>query len=145
MLFHGHYCLLSGTNFCNALFLHKHDMLLTLVAGCFQWLAFVSTVSGLVAHLVASLTLDSAGSGVMQCASVTQGTVSSISTVFSWGGSISPDDLLSSILLLVVIIVAVIVAVIVVVVVVGEGSSIIKLSFVIIGSLHRTVLGHLIH
>ncbi|GJR87220.1 putative reverse transcriptase domain-containing protein [Tanacetum coccineum] len=73
---------------------------------------------------------------------VTQGKVSSIPTVFSWGGNISPNGFLPSILLVVVIIVAVVVfvvAVIVVVVVVGEGSSIIKLSFVIIGSLNRIV------
>ncbi|GKB94487.1 hypothetical protein Tco_0980624, partial [Tanacetum coccineum] len=61
----------------------------------------------LVAHLVTSLTLDSARSCVMQ--------------------------------------VVVVVVVIVVVVVVGDGSSIIKLSFVIIGSLHRTVLCYQIH
>ncbi|GJW77552.1 putative reverse transcriptase domain-containing protein [Tanacetum coccineum] len=84
-------------------------------------------------------------------ASFTQGKVSSIPTVFSWAGSISPDGFFPSILLLVVIIVVVVVvvvvvvAVIVVVVVVGEGSSIIKLSFVIIGSLHRTMLCYLIH
>ncbi|GJV80564.1 hypothetical protein Tco_1516434 [Tanacetum coccineum] len=71
--------------------------------------------------------------------------------------SISPEGFLLSILLLVVIIVAVVVIVVVtvvlvvivvtvvlVVVVVG-GSSIIKLSFVIIGSLHGIVLGYLIH
>ncbi|GKB46379.1 hypothetical protein Tco_0897132 [Tanacetum coccineum] len=79
-------------------------------------------------------------------ASFTQGKVSSIPTIFSWGGSISPDGFFPSILLLVVIIVVVVVvAVIVVVVVVGEGSSIIKLSFVIIGSLHRIMLCYMIH
>ncbi|GJX41912.1 hypothetical protein Tco_0256902 [Tanacetum coccineum] len=80
--------------------------------------------------------------------SFTQGKVFSIPTIFSWGGSISPIGFLSSIMLLVVIIVAVfviVVAVIVVVVVVGEGSSIIKLSFAIIGSLHKIVLCYLIH
>ncbi|GKC11631.1 hypothetical protein Tco_1008413, partial [Tanacetum coccineum] len=61
------------------------------------------------------------------------GKASIIPTIFSWGDSISPDGFLPSILLLLVIIVAVIL----VVVVVGEGSSIIKLLFVIIGSLHR--------
>ncbi|GKF13196.1 hypothetical protein Tco_0054658, partial [Tanacetum coccineum] len=111
---------------------------------------FVFAVPGLVTHHVTSLTLDSARSCVMQGASFTQGKVSSIPTVFSWGGSISPDGFLPSILLLVVIIVAFViivdvVAVIVVVVVVGEGSSIIKVLFVIIGSLHRTVLCYLIH
>ncbi|GJV73283.1 hypothetical protein Tco_1493278 [Tanacetum coccineum] len=67
---------------------------------------------------------------------------------FSWGDSISPDGFLPSIRLLLVIIVAVAIVVtviLVVVVVVGEGSSIIKLSFVIIGSLHRIVLCYLIH
>ncbi|GKB28818.1 hypothetical protein Tco_0868219 [Tanacetum coccineum] len=85
-------------------------------------------------------------------ASFTQGKVPSIPTIFSWGSSISPDGFLSSILMLVVIIVAVIivvvtvilvvvvVAIIVVVVVVGGVSSIIELSFMIIGSLHRIVL-----
>ncbi|GKG42608.1 hypothetical protein Tco_0476906, partial [Tanacetum coccineum] len=59
----------------------------------------------------------------MQGASFIQGKVSSIPTVFSWGGSISLDGFLPSILLLVVIIVAVVVvvvAVILVVVVVHE-------------------------
>nr|GEZ82456.1 reverse transcriptase domain-containing protein [Tanacetum cinerariifolium] len=49
-----------------------------------------------------------ARSCVMQVTYFAQGKVSSIPTVHSWGGSISPDDLLPSILLLVVIIVAVI-------------------------------------
>ncbi|GKF32722.1 hypothetical protein Tco_0102520 [Tanacetum coccineum] len=31
MLFHGHCCLPLGTGFCNALFVHRHDKLLTLV------------------------------------------------------------------------------------------------------------------
>ncbi|GJY70483.1 hypothetical protein Tco_0474186 [Tanacetum coccineum] len=72
---------------------------------------------------------------------------SSIPIVFSWGDSISPDNFLPSILLLLVIIVAVVIVVVtvVLVVVVGEGSSIIKLLFVIIGSLHRIVLCYLIH
>ncbi|GJY73011.1 hypothetical protein Tco_0477442 [Tanacetum coccineum] len=81
-------------------------------------------------------------------ASFTKGNVPSIPTVLSWGGSISPDGFLPSILLLVVIIVivvVVVVTVIVVIVVVGEDSSIIKVLFVIIGSLHRTVLCYLIH
>ncbi|GJV75141.1 ALP1-like protein [Tanacetum coccineum] len=62
------------------------------------------------------------------------------------GDSISLDGLLPSILLLLLIIVAVaiVVTVILVVVVVGEGSSIIKLSFVIIGSLHRISLVQLL-
>ncbi|GJT74519.1 hypothetical protein Tco_1041244 [Tanacetum coccineum] len=93
--------------------------------------------------------------------SFTHGTVSSIPIV----GSISPEGFLPSILLLVVIIVTVVivagilvvvvvtivgvvivVAIIgVVVVVVGGVSFIIKLSFVIIGSLLRIVFCYLIH
>ncbi|GJR51719.1 hypothetical protein Tco_1402240 [Tanacetum coccineum] len=99
----------------------------------------VLTVPGLMTYLMASLTLDSARLCVRQIAFHTPGMVSSIPTVFNQGGSIIPEGFLPSILLLVVIIVAV-VAVMVVVVVVSEGSSIIKLSFVIIGSLHRIVL-----
>ncbi|GKD83294.1 hypothetical protein Tco_1350133 [Tanacetum coccineum] len=79
---------------------------------------FVSTVSGLMTHLVASLTLDSARSYVIQGTSFTQGKVSSIPIVFSWGGSISPYGFLPSILLLVVIIVAVVIVVVMVVLVV---------------------------
>ncbi|GKC29416.1 hypothetical protein Tco_1036710 [Tanacetum coccineum] len=130
MLFRGHCCLLLGTDFCSALSPHRHDKLRILVVGCFQWLG----------------------------ASFTQGKVSSISIVFSWGGSISPDGFLPSILLLMVInvavvivvvtvilVVVVVVAIIVVVVVVDGVSSIIKLSFMIIGSLHIIVLCYLIH
>ncbi|GKA15568.1 hypothetical protein Tco_0695315 [Tanacetum coccineum] len=91
---------------------------------------FVSAVLGQMAHLVASITLDSARSYVMQSAFLTQGTVSSIPIIFSWGGSISPEGFLSSVLLWLVIIVAV-VGVGVTVVVVVESSSVIKLSFVI--------------
>ncbi|GKB98332.1 hypothetical protein Tco_0984469 [Tanacetum coccineum] len=84
---------------------------------------FVSAVHGQMTHLVTSLTLDSARSCVMQGAFLTQGKVSSIPIVFSWGDNISPDCFFSSILLLVVIIVAVTISVtvIMVVVVVGEG------------------------
>ncbi|GKC36429.1 hypothetical protein Tco_1048813 [Tanacetum coccineum] len=107
---------------------------------------FVFAVPGQMTHLVASLTLDSARSCVMQGAFLTQGKASSIPTIFSWGDSISPDSFLPSILLLLVIIVAVaIVVTVILVVVVGEGSSIIKLSFVIIGSLHIIMLCYLIH
>ncbi|GKA75503.1 hypothetical protein Tco_0781881 [Tanacetum coccineum] len=99
-------------------------------------------------------------------ASCTQRKVSSVPFVFSipfvlsWGGSISPDSFLSSILLLVVMVVIVVVTVIlvvivvaiigvvivvtiigvVVVVIVGGVPSIIKLSFVNVGSLHKTML-----
>ncbi|GKF79126.1 hypothetical protein Tco_0234694, partial [Tanacetum coccineum] len=68
------------------------------------------------------------------------------------GGSIRPEGFMSSILLLTVIIVAVAMVVLVVVdaiigvvVVVSGVLSIIKLSLVIIGSLHRIVLCYLIH
>ncbi|GKE60900.1 hypothetical protein Tco_1511267 [Tanacetum coccineum] len=69
---------------------------------------------------------------------LTQGTVSSISIIFSGGGSLSPEGFLSSILLWLVIIVAVVsvgitvvVVIIIAVVVVVESSSVVKLSFVI--------------
>ncbi|GKA28192.1 hypothetical protein Tco_0714360, partial [Tanacetum coccineum] len=94
---------------------------------------FVSIVPSQMTHLVASLTLDSARSCMMQGAFLTQGKASSIPTIFSCGGNISPEGFLPSILLLLVIIVAVIIVVVMVVlvaVVVGV-SSIIKLSFVI--------------
>ncbi|GKD48740.1 hypothetical protein Tco_1277716 [Tanacetum coccineum] len=67
--------------------------------------SFGSTVLGQMTYLVASSTLDSARSHVMQGASFTQGTVSSIPI----GGNISPEGFLPSILLLVVIIVTVVV------------------------------------
>ncbi|GJU55500.1 reverse transcriptase domain-containing protein [Tanacetum coccineum] len=88
-------------------------------------------------YLVASLTLDSAGSYVMQGAHFTQGTIPSIPI----GGSISPEGFLPSILLLVVIIVTVvIVIVILIVVVVDDVSFILKHSFVIIEI--REILAH---
>ncbi|GJR10878.1 hypothetical protein Tco_0793530 [Tanacetum coccineum] len=90
----------------------------------------VSVVLGQMAHLVASITLDNARSYVMQSAFLTQGTVSSIPIIFSWGDSIRPEGFLSSVLLWLVIIVAV-VGVGVTVVVVVESSSVVKLSFVI--------------
>nr|GEV29262.1 putative reverse transcriptase domain-containing protein [Tanacetum cinerariifolium] len=64
-----------------------------------------------------------------------KGKVSSIPTVLSWVDNINSDGFLPSILLLVVVIVTVIIVVTVIsiVVVVGSVSSIIKLSFVIIG------------
>nr|GEZ43727.1 hypothetical protein [Tanacetum cinerariifolium] len=83
-----------------------------------------------VAHLVASITLDSARSYVMQGAFLTQGIASSIPTVLGWGGSIRPKGFLSSVLLWLVIIVVVVSGGVTVVVVV-ESSSITKLSFVI--------------
>nr|GFB51429.1 hypothetical protein [Tanacetum cinerariifolium] len=63
---------------------------------------------------VASQTLDNARAYVMQGASFTQGTISSIPI----GGSISPEGFVPSILLLVVIIVTVVIVVVILVVVV---------------------------
>ncbi|GJR33564.1 hypothetical protein Tco_1209248 [Tanacetum coccineum] len=81
-------------------------------------------------HLVANITLHSARSCVMQSVFLTQGTVSNISIIFSWGGSISPEGFMSFVLLWLVIIVAVVdvgvtvvVVIIVAVVVVVESSS----------------------
>ncbi|GJX40477.1 reverse transcriptase domain-containing protein [Tanacetum coccineum] len=92
----------------------------------------VSAVLGQMAHLVASITLDSARSCVMQSAFLTQGTVSNIPIIFSWSDSIRPEGFLSSILLWLVIIVAVVgigvtvvVVVIIAVVVVVESSSVV--------------------
>ncbi|GJU91324.1 hypothetical protein Tco_1303747 [Tanacetum coccineum] len=103
-------------------------------------------------HHVASLTVDNARSYVMQSAFLTQRKASSIPTVFSWGGSIRPKGFLSFILLLAVIIVVVVMVVLIVVdaiirvvIAVSGVPSIIKLSFVIIDSVHRIVLCYLIH
>ncbi|GKC35281.1 hypothetical protein Tco_1047665 [Tanacetum coccineum] len=105
---------------------------------CSSGWPFVFAVLSQMAHLVANITLNSARSCVMQSAFLTQGTVSSISIIFSWGGSISPKGFLSSVLLWLVIIVVVVgvdvmvvVVIIVAVVVVVESSSVVKLSFVI--------------
>ncbi|GJU43978.1 hypothetical protein Tco_1201244 [Tanacetum coccineum] len=92
---------------------------------------FVSAVLGQMAHLVASITLNSARSCVMQSAFLTQGTVSNIPIVFSWSDSIRPEGFMSSVLLWLVIIVAVVGVGVTVVVVVVESSSVVKLSFVI--------------
>ncbi|GKC84432.1 hypothetical protein Tco_1140149 [Tanacetum coccineum] len=97
-------------------------------------------VPGQMTYLVASLTPDSARSYVMQGASFTQGTVSSIPFV----GSISPEGFLPPILLLVVIIATVVVTV-VVVVTVGGVPSILKLSFMVIGFLYRIVFHYLLY
>ncbi|GKC32996.1 hypothetical protein Tco_1040290, partial [Tanacetum coccineum] len=117
------------------------------------------TVSSLMAYFVAILTLDSIRSCVMQSTFPTKGMRSIISTV-----SISLEGFLASILLLMVIIVAavivmvirvvvvvvivgvvIVVAIIGVIVVVGGVPFIIKLSFVIIGFLHRITLNYLVH
>ncbi|GJY75562.1 hypothetical protein Tco_0480678, partial [Tanacetum coccineum] len=91
---------------------------------------FVFAVYGQMAHFVASITLKSARSCVMQSAFLTQGTVSNIPIIFSRSDSIRPEGFLSSVLLWLVIIVAV-VGVDVTVVFVVESSSVVKLSFVI--------------
>ncbi|GJU53697.1 hypothetical protein Tco_1227411 [Tanacetum coccineum] len=71
-----------------------------------------------MAHLVASITLNSARSNVMQSVFLTQRMVSSIPIVFNWSDSIRPEGFPSSVLLWLVIIVAVVgVGVMVVVVV----------------------------
>ncbi|GJU46643.1 hypothetical protein Tco_1203909 [Tanacetum coccineum] len=84
-----------------------------------------------MAHLVKSITLNSARSRMMQSALLTQGTVSNIPIVFSWSDGIRPEGFLSSILLWLVIIVAVVGVGVTVVVVVVESSSVVKLLFVI--------------
>nr|GFA52493.1 hypothetical protein [Tanacetum cinerariifolium] len=116
--------------------------------------SFVFVVRSQMTHLVASITLDSVRSCVIQGAVLTQGMVSSIPTILSWGDSIGPEgfrpfNLLLTVIIVTVAIVVVVVLVIVdtiigIVVVVGV-PSIIKLAFVIIGSLHRTTLYYLIH
>ncbi|GJY23407.1 hypothetical protein Tco_0397065 [Tanacetum coccineum] len=92
---------------------------------------FISSFLGQMAHLVTSITLNSARSCVMQSAFLTQGTVSNIPIVFSWSDSIRPEGFLSSVLLWLVIIVVVVGVGVTVVVVVVESSSVVKLSFVI--------------
>nr|GEV17231.1 guanylate-binding protein 3-like [Tanacetum cinerariifolium] len=84
---------------------------------------FVFAIPGHVAHLVANITLDSARSCVMQGAFLTQGTVSSIPTVLSWGVIIRPKGFFSSILLWLVIIVAVVGGGVTIVVVVKSSYS----------------------
>ncbi|GJU20896.1 hypothetical protein Tco_1154238 [Tanacetum coccineum] len=98
-----------------------------------------TVVPGQMTYLVASLTPDSARSYVMQGASFTQGTVSTIPFV----GSISPEGFLPPILLLVVIIATVVVTV--VVVAIGGVPSILKLSFMVIGFLYRIVFYYLLY
>ncbi|GKE30277.1 hypothetical protein Tco_1445661 [Tanacetum coccineum] len=85
---------------------------------------FVSVVLGQMAYLVASITLDSARFCVMQGAFLTQGTVSSIPTILSWSGSISPEGFLSSVLLWLVIIVVIVGVGVTVVVVIVETFAI---------------------
>ncbi|GKD93101.1 hypothetical protein Tco_1372938, partial [Tanacetum coccineum] len=78
----------------------------------------LGTIPVQMTHLVASLTLDSARSCVMQVTFLRQKKVSSIPIVFSWVDRISLDGFLPSILLLLVIIVAVAIVVVTVVLVV---------------------------
>nr|GFC47629.1 hypothetical protein [Tanacetum cinerariifolium] len=117
--------------------------------------SFVFAVPSQMTCLFASITLDSARSYMMQGAFLTQGMISSIPIVLSWGGSIRPEGFWPFILLLTVIIVtvAIVVAVVLViidmtigiVVVVVGAPSIIKLAIVITGSLHTTTLYYLIY
>nr|GEU94601.1 hypothetical protein [Tanacetum cinerariifolium] len=97
----------------------------------FQWLALCFCNSWSCGPPCCKFTLDSARSCVMKDAFLTQGTVSSILIVLSWGGSIRPKGFLSFILLWLVIIVAVVGGGVTIVVVVVESSSVVKLSFVI--------------
>ncbi|GJS20739.1 hypothetical protein Tco_0449371 [Tanacetum coccineum] len=91
--------------------------------------SFGSAVLGQMTYLVASSTLDSARSYVMQGASFTQGTVSSIPI----GGNISPGGFSPSILLVVILVTVVIVVVVLVVVVIGVVIvvAIIRVDFVV--------------
>ncbi|GJS78811.1 retrovirus-related pol polyprotein from transposon TNT 1-94 [Tanacetum coccineum] len=84
-----------------------------------------STVLGQMSYLVASSTLDSARTYVMQGAPFTQRTIPSIPI----GSSISPEGFLLLVLLLVVIIVTVVIVIVILIVVVDDVSLILKLSF----------------
>nr|GEY40193.1 reverse transcriptase domain-containing protein [Tanacetum cinerariifolium] len=96
-------------------------------------------VKVVMTHFVASSTLDSAKSYVMQGAFCTQRKVSCVPFVFSilfvlsQGGNMSPDSFLPSILLLVAIIAIVVVTIVVVVAVAGV-PSVLKLSFMVIAN-----------
>ncbi|GJW09869.1 hypothetical protein Tco_1575696 [Tanacetum coccineum] len=93
-----------------------------------------STVSSLMAYFVAILTPGSALSCVMQCTLPTQGMRSIISMV-----SISLEVVVVAIVGVVIVVMIIgVVVMVMVVVVVGGVSFIIKLSFVIIGFLHRS-------
>ncbi|GJZ78160.1 hypothetical protein Tco_0642832 [Tanacetum coccineum] len=110
-----------------------------------KWLSFTNRnfdeaqtsehVLGQMSYLIASLTLDSARSCMMYSASLSQRKVSMVPFV----GSISPKGFLPLILLLVVIIATVVVMV--VVVAIGGVSSILELSFMIIGFLPGDLIG----
>ncbi|GKB16365.1 hypothetical protein Tco_0850288 [Tanacetum coccineum] len=75
-----------------------------------------SAVLGQMTYLVASSTLDSARTYVMQGAPFTQGTIPSIPI----GSSISPEGFLLLVLLLVVIIVTVVIVIVILIVVVDD-------------------------
>ncbi|GJW20535.1 hypothetical protein Tco_0031157 [Tanacetum coccineum] len=79
-----------------------------------------SAVLGQMTYLVASSTLDSARTYMMQGAPFTQGTISSIPI----GGSISPEGFLLPVLLLVVIIVTVVIVIVILKVIVDDGLQV---------------------
>ncbi|GJR76994.1 hypothetical protein Tco_0089359 [Tanacetum coccineum] len=89
-------------NMLESCFYLRHYRLRTLCVGCLLVLWSLH-VHGQMTYFVASLTLDSARTYVIQGTSFTQGTISSIPI----GGSISPEGFLLPVLLLVVIIVKV--------------------------------------
>ncbi|GJZ16397.1 hypothetical protein Tco_0552074 [Tanacetum coccineum] len=95
-----------------------------------------SAVLGQMTYLVASSTLDSARTYVMQGAPFTQGTIPSIPI----GSSISPEGFLLLVLLLVVIIVTVVIVIVILIVVVDDVSLILKLSFSRIASCQNLAL-----
>ncbi|GJZ13376.1 hypothetical protein Tco_0548606 [Tanacetum coccineum] len=95
-----------------------------------------SAILGQMTYLVASSTLDSARTYVMQGAPFTQGTIPSIPI----DSSISPEGFLLLVLLLVVIIVTVFIVIVILIVVVDDVSLILKISFTIISFLHRIML-----
>nr|GFA49123.1 hypothetical protein [Tanacetum cinerariifolium] len=149
----GRPCSSPGKNFRNSLITGTYPCLRSglderscPIAGMFfNGHCYLPSVPSQMTHLVASITLDSARSCVMQDAFLTQETISSIPIVLSWGGSIRPEGFRLSILLLTVIIamVAIVVAVVLVivdtiigiVVVVFRAPSIIRLAFVITGGI----------
>nr|GEV76542.1 hypothetical protein [Tanacetum cinerariifolium] len=147
----GRPCSSPGKNFRNSLITGTYPCLRSglderscPIAGMFfHGHCYLPSVPSQMTHLVASITLDSARSCVMQDAFLTQETISSIPIVLSWGGSIRPEGFRLSILLLTVIIAMVSIVVVVVLVIVdtiigivvvvfGE-PFIIRLAFVITG------------
>ncbi|GKC97935.1 hypothetical protein Tco_1168210 [Tanacetum coccineum] len=96
---------------------------------------FVSAILGQMAHLIASITLNSTRSGVMEITSLTQWKIFGIPITLSRSDSISFGNFLPSVLLWLVVVVVVgvgfTVVVVAVVGVVVESSSIVKLSLVV--------------